>query len=134
MLPNKEIETLLLALNNQNQDVLGSIFENKRPNIQLIELLLEANPSSKNINKLLKYFIGHHSDKLTPIIVSSIKLFSYSSHEKIGFNVEELIKLYENSGFKNSVFNVLAAVLSNPSAFNFDYSSLVDKIWSRGET
>lgn len=36
LLPNKEIESLLLALNSQNQDVLGSIFDNKRPNIQLI--------------------------------------------------------------------------------------------------
>lgn len=81
----------------------------------------------------MKYFIGHHSDKLTPIIVSSIKLFSYSSKDKIDFNVDELIKLYESSGFKNSVFNVLAAVLSTPNVFDFDYNALVEKIWARDE-
>ncbi len=135
LLPNKEIEALLLALNSQNQDVLGSIFENKRPNMKLIQLLLEANPSAKNIAKLLKYFIGHPSEKLTPIIVSSIKLFSYSNAgSKIDFNVDEVIKVYESSGFKSSVFNVLAAVLSTPNAFSFDYNALVDKIWAREES
>ena len=124
---------MLLALNNQNQDVLGSILENKSPNIHLIELLLEANPSAKNIKKLLKYFIGHNSEKLTPIIVSSIKLFGYLTKEKIDFNVDELNKMYESTGFKNSVFTVLSAVLSTPNAFNFDYSTLVNKIWNRDE-
>jgi hypothetical protein len=60
-------------------------------------------------------------------------LFSYSNKEKIDINVDELIKLYESSGLKNSVFNVLAAVLSTPNAFNFEYSALIDKIWTRDE-
>lgn len=75
------------------------------------------------------------SDKLTPIIVPSIKLFSYSNPgEKLNLNIEEMIKLYETSGFKNTVFVVLAAVLSTPSAFSFDYNSIIEKFWAMDET
>jgi hypothetical protein len=96
---------------------------------------MEANPSAENIKKLLGYFINHQNEKLTQIIVSSIKLFSYEKlNEKIDLSVENLVNLYESSGFKSSVFTILATVLATPSAFNFNYEKLVESIWSNQST
>jgi hypothetical protein len=96
---------------------------------------MESNPSEDNIKKLLNYFMSNHLEKLTSIIVSSVKLFSYSNpNAKINVNIEDLMRIYESTGFKNSIFSVLAAILSTASAFNFEYKSIVESIWKKSDS
>lgn len=96
---------------------------------------MDANPSAENIKKLLKYFIPNDSEKLTPILVSSIKIFSYSNPDKrIDIDVEGLLKHYESKNFKGCIFTVLAAIISSPSTFSFDYVGWIAKVWSKDES
>ena len=53
---------------------------------------MESNPSKENISKLLNNF----TEKLTDILISSIKIFSYTNpNEKIDLNVAKLLEKFE---------------------------------------
>jgi len=67
---------------------------------------------------------------LTPILVSAIKIFSYSNpKEKINVNIDDLLNKYESKNFRGSIFTVLATILSSPSTFSFDYLGWIEKVW-----
>lgn len=62
-------------------------------------------------------------------------MFSYSNPEKkIDIDVEGLLKHYESKNFKGCIFIILAAIISSPSTFNFDYLGWIEKVWKKDQS
>jgi hypothetical protein len=61
-------------------------------------------------------------------------MFGYTNPDKkIDINIEDLLKIYEAKDFKGCIFTVLAAVLSSPTTFVFDYLGWIEKVWKQDE-
>lgn len=59
-------------------------------------------------------------------------MFGYTNPDKkIDINIEDLLKIYEAKDFKGCIFTVLAAVLSSPTTFVFDYLGWIEKVWKQ---
>jgi hypothetical protein len=141
LLPNEDMEELLLALNREGENILDHVLKAREANPRLVNLLITGKPTKENLNKLIVHTIDNITADFTRISTLSIRLASYQQESKTHAspsdfeNIKMLIQKYEEAkeGPQGLYQQLLTALLTVPNLFNYDISKLIDLLWSKPE-
>lgn len=82
LLPNEEIEELLLGLNREGENILEFVLKSKGANPRLVNSLILGKLTKENINKLIEHTLTNISNEFVNIVVLSLRLASYAQPAK----------------------------------------------------
>lgn len=134
------MEQLLLALNEEGENVLDQILKSKNANAKLLKALLGSNANRTNLSKLIAYTLLNMNEQYVAIVLESLRVASYAEPSKDANKaISDISSLanhlshieHSNGALKEQYSRLIATLLTVPNVCHYDVANLIAIIWAK---